>query len=89
MYYVYICGYNTRTCTHTHTHIACMNVLSFEVACLNISDENVSSDEEIGPKVSEQAKADPEPLTRDDSWRSQTLSTRDWDKGKQCMKSYL
>ncbi|XP_045197619.2 coiled-coil domain-containing protein 174-like isoform X2 [Mercenaria mercenaria] len=44
--------------------------------------EDGSSGEEIGPKLTEELKKEPELLTRDDSWRATVQSTRDWDKGK-------
>lgn len=44
----------------------------------------MSSDEEIGPQLTEQVKQEPEPLTRDDSWRTSVTLTREWDKGKHC-----
>ncbi|XP_052243604.1 coiled-coil domain-containing protein 174-like isoform X2 [Dreissena polymorpha] len=47
-------------------------------------EELVEEDEEgeIGPLVSEEVK-EPQLLTRDDSWRTNTPSTREWDRGKQ------
>ncbi|KAH3729722.1 hypothetical protein DPMN_055700 [Dreissena polymorpha] len=47
-------------------------------------EEPVEEDEEgeIGLLVSEEVK-EPQLLTRDDSWRTNTPSTREWDRGKQ------
>lgn len=49
-----------------------------------LKENNKSEEEEIGPKPAE-AIPEPEPLTRDDSWRKTTPSTREWDRGKHSM----
>lgn len=51
---------------------------------LGLSDteeENIEKDND--DKLAEQKKVEPEPLTRDDSWRTKIQSTREWDRGKQ------
>ncbi|KAL4232504.1 hypothetical protein ACF0H5_007196 [Mactra antiquata] len=55
---------------------------------LGLPEPEEDVNDEVEPTSSDTVVIKPEPLVRDDSWRSEIKSTRDWDKGKQFSTEY-